>query len=286
MLVNRKGIRLGWKLRLRILSEACDALLYLHERNILHRDIKTDNVMLTLDLKPKLIDLGFARVMAKDRAMTMCGTDEFMSPEVLFGMEYDERADVFSFGIVIAEVVTKKEPGKASKFLDRTPRSGFCVEMEEIEKEFKSVKCPAELLEICKKSCADEQEDRPWTSELFDNLHDIYMNTKDENEVINSLDENSVLAEINYKWERLLKHGETDNSTLAIDEDDFARNFLDPKTLSKSDIHKSRGKKNREESMAARRRSVKRGVRETSQMKEGKKKALAGYVWKKGKCTM
>ena len=51
------------------------------------------------DTKLKLVDFGFARKASKQQqAMTICGTDEFMAPEVIFGMEYGLAADVFSLG--------------------------------------------------------------------------------------------------------------------------------------------------------------------------------------------
>ena len=276
MLLNRKGVSLGWKLRVRILAEVAEALLYLHDRGILHRDVKTENVMLTLDLKAKLIDLGFARLLPESKRMTMCGTDEFMSPEVLFGSPYDYRADLYSFGVVMAEVATKKAPGKETGFLNRTPRAGFCIEMEELEKEFKKAKAPQELLELTKHVAADEVEDRPTTEEVLEKLQDILKKLPEEKGSVRPIKEKEILQEINSKWERILKHGDKENSALQLDEDDFAKNFLYSKTIEKNAI------KGRESSLMERRRSVKRGVRETQQTRPN---ALTGYLWKKGRLS-
>ena len=58
------------------------------------------------------------------------GTDEFMAPELIFGMPYDEKADVFSFGMVLAEMLTRRKPD--DHFLARTPMRGFAVDFDEL----------------------------------------------------------------------------------------------------------------------------------------------------------
>lgn len=272
MLLQRKGISLGWKLRVRLLTEVAEALVYLHDRGILHRDVKTENVMLTLDLKPKLIDLGFARLLPENKHMTMCGTDEFMSPEVLFGMEYDEKADIFSFGVVMAEVVTKKVPGKSTGFLNRMPRAGFCIEMDELDKEFKKAKAPKELLALTKHAAADEAHERPTTEELLVGLEKVLAGLPEEKTGLKPIKEKDILLEINSKWQRILKHGDDEKSGVQLDEDDFAKNFLYSKTIEKNAL------KGRDNSMTERRRSVRRGVKETKEHEN----TLTGHLWKKG----
>lgn len=87
-------------------------LKYLHSISagicIIHRDIKADNVLLTSSYEAKLADLGFARVTS--RSMSRCGTLAFTAPEVLTGVGYDERADIYSFGVVVCEVLSGKKP--------------------------------------------------------------------------------------------------------------------------------------------------------------------------------
>ena len=82
----------------------------------MHRDVKTDNVILKPGVPPTAVwcDFGFARKLERTRSaqelnrMTICGTDEFMSPELMFDMEYSFSSDIFSFGVLIAEVVSGK----------------------------------------------------------------------------------------------------------------------------------------------------------------------------------
>ena len=85
----------------RIMLGVARGLEYLHTREpmpILHRDIKSENILLTAELEPRIADLGEARVM-QDRTMTQVGTRGYTAPEVLRGEHYGRAADVFSFSI-------------------------------------------------------------------------------------------------------------------------------------------------------------------------------------------
>ena len=71
-----------------ILIGSAKGMEYLHTREplpVLHRDIKSDNILLTKELEPRIADLGEARALAKDQAMTMVGTNGYTAPEVLRG---------------------------------------------------------------------------------------------------------------------------------------------------------------------------------------------------------
>lgn len=76
-------VPLSWKFRVRVTREILAALQYLHAQDVLHRDIKSENVLLTATYKAKLCDFGFARKddTTDNRRMTLCGTDEYMARE-------------------------------------------------------------------------------------------------------------------------------------------------------------------------------------------------------------
>ena len=133
---------------MKILTGSAKGLEYLHAWEpmpILHRDIKSENILLTKDLDPRIADLGEARAMARDQAMTivrilpsqhdderdskslslnfpnsdpfrilLCfvqvGTNGYTAPEVLKGEHYGTPADVFSFAIVMSELLTLRAP--------------------------------------------------------------------------------------------------------------------------------------------------------------------------------
>ena len=99
---------------IKILTGCCRALEYLHTMEpapILHRDIKSENILLTRDLLPRIADLGEARAMAQ-KTMTAVGTNGYTAPEVLEGRHYGTGADVFSFAIVMSELASLRVPYK------------------------------------------------------------------------------------------------------------------------------------------------------------------------------
>ncbi|KAM4583076.1 serine/threonine-protein kinase Nek4 [Fundulus diaphanus] len=86
------------------------ALQYLHERNILHRDLKTQNIFLTKTSIIKVGDLGIARVLENqnDMASTLIGTPYYMSPELFSNKPYNHKSDVWALGCCVYEMATLK----------------------------------------------------------------------------------------------------------------------------------------------------------------------------------
>lgn len=87
------------------------SLLALHSKQILHRDIKTQNIFIKSGVL-KLGDFGISKALASvdDLAQTKCGTPYFMPPEVCKGQAYDAKADVWAMGVIIYELITLKKP--------------------------------------------------------------------------------------------------------------------------------------------------------------------------------
>ena len=88
------------------------ALQYLHGHRVLHRDLKAQNVMLTLDQRVKLGDFGVSRQMSTqtDLAQTVVGTPVYMAPEVMKSESYAEPADVWALGVVLYELLALRRP--------------------------------------------------------------------------------------------------------------------------------------------------------------------------------
>ncbi|XP_063604634.1 serine/threonine-protein kinase Nek4-like [Penaeus indicus] len=86
------------------------ALQYLHGHNILHRDLKTQNIFLTRSGLIKLGDFGIARILGSsiDMATTMIGTPYYMSPELFAGLPYNYKSDIWALGCCLYELVTLK----------------------------------------------------------------------------------------------------------------------------------------------------------------------------------
>ncbi|KAF9916571.1 hypothetical protein BX616_003418 [Lobosporangium transversale] len=101
----------GWDTRISFAIDISLALAYLHHKNIIHRDLKGENLLISENMRIKVCDFGFSRVEAKDddemRRISYCGTDGYMAPEILLGEDFDCSVDVFSFGIVLAEMMAR-----------------------------------------------------------------------------------------------------------------------------------------------------------------------------------
>ncbi|GLE00888.1 hypothetical protein PINS_up009685 [Pythium insidiosum] len=99
--------------KLKIALHTIDALAYLHSRQptpVLHRDLKSRNILLSMKLDAKLIDFGVSRERA-DLTMTAgVGTLRWMAPEVMLGERYGPAADIFSYGAVLSELDTHMIP--------------------------------------------------------------------------------------------------------------------------------------------------------------------------------
>ncbi|KAH7290475.1 hypothetical protein KP509_30G050000 [Ceratopteris richardii] len=96
---------------LRVAIDVSKGMDYLHQNNIIHRDLKAANLLMDEHEVVKVADFGVARVQAQTGVMTAeTGTYRWMAPEVIEHKPYDRKADVFSFGIVLWELLTGKLP--------------------------------------------------------------------------------------------------------------------------------------------------------------------------------
>jgi serine/threonine protein kinase len=96
--------------------QIAEALSHAHRHQIIHRDVKTDNLMLTEEGTVKLADFGLAKLRDSVRVTKTggtLGTAGYMSPEQLRGEDVDERSDIFSFGVVLYEMITGRLPFQA-----------------------------------------------------------------------------------------------------------------------------------------------------------------------------
>ena len=114
MAIQRKimtNTRFSTKYIFRFLAHVVMAVMATHSKNILHRDIKTQNIFIDNNGVHKLGDFGISRELKQDaKALTACGTPYFMPPEVCLGKPYDSKADVWAIGVIIYELIMLKKP--------------------------------------------------------------------------------------------------------------------------------------------------------------------------------
>jgi serine/threonine protein kinase len=95
-----------------IIAELCTGLHFAHEQGVIHRDVKPANIWLVPDGSVKLLDFGIAKFSSSTmtRQGSVLGSISYMPPEQINGLEVDGRADVFSAGVVLFELLTGKKP--------------------------------------------------------------------------------------------------------------------------------------------------------------------------------
>ncbi len=119
-------IPLSWEKRLELAIGVAKGMMYLHSFAVpvLHRDLKSLNVLLDEYYTPKIADFGWTRLLAEKMTLKV-GTFQWMAPEVILTKTYTEKADVYSFGIILWEIASREPPYK-SRLISSQWISGEC----------------------------------------------------------------------------------------------------------------------------------------------------------------
>ncbi|KAF8085880.1 hypothetical protein N665_0643s0009 [Sinapis alba] len=111
-----KRIQLDWTMRHNIIGGISRGILYLHQDSrlkIIHRDLKTSNILLDADMNPKIADFGTAKIFGMnqtvDNTSRVVGTFGYMPPEYMIRGQFSMKSDVYSFGVMILEIISGKK---------------------------------------------------------------------------------------------------------------------------------------------------------------------------------
>ncbi|MCH9648990.1 MAG: serine/threonine protein kinase [Deltaproteobacteria bacterium] len=142
-----------------VTQQIAAALDYAHSKGVVHRDIKPANILLTADNQVKITDFGIARFNASNLTHDgqLLGTPNYMAPEQIRGGELDSRADLFSLGVVVYEMLTGQKPFYGDNLTTVTHRIVY-GSFDPPEKYMEKV--PPELLAVLEKAMAKEPADR------------------------------------------------------------------------------------------------------------------------------
>jgi len=158
-------LELDWPLRIEMMIDTARGINYLHNCRppIVHRDLKTDNLLVDENWQVKVADFGLARSL-QTYAKTNCGTIGYAAPEVLQNKPYTEKADVYSFGVVLWEVLTREIPyrGKQTIAVIHSIDKGETLEIPE--------SCPASYAQLMRNCWQQFPENRPTFTEILGDL--------------------------------------------------------------------------------------------------------------------
>ena len=149
-----------------VMNSTVRALEHIHSLCRIHRDIKSDNILLSGRGDVKLADFGYAAQLTKinQKRTTVVGTPYWMAPEVIKGRSYDYRVDIWSVGIMLMEMLEGEPP-----YMDYPPlRALFLITTEGIPPVKNKEKWSSELLSFLDKCLTVDPEKRPYAAELLE----------------------------------------------------------------------------------------------------------------------
>jgi len=147
-------------------KKVLEGLHYLHLNNIIHRDVKSDNILMGLDGSIKITDFGYSSQLTKqaNKRNSVVGTTYWMAPEVItMEASYDVKVDVWSLGIMIIELVENEPP-----YMDLPPVKALFMITTQGVPPFKNPEKMSDVLKDMINKCTQmDPNDRPSTTELL-----------------------------------------------------------------------------------------------------------------------
>ncbi|CEG47477.1 tkl protein kinase [Plasmopara halstedii] len=163
----------SWTVRVRLMLDIARGLQFLHSFDIIHRDLKSLNLLMTAEGRVKLADFGRSRSNDQTELMTgCCGTFQWMAPEVLTSMKYSLSADVYSLGVVLWEICEAAAP-----FKDLAPPQIPLAVVQERRRPIISAKTPLLLRNLIQRCWQHEAALRPTAADVVGTLQSCFSST-------------------------------------------------------------------------------------------------------------
>eukprot|EP00201_Polytomella_parva_P019299 CAMPEP_0175057736 /NCGR_PEP_ID=MMETSP0052_2-20121109/11433_1 /TAXON_ID=51329 ORGANISM="Polytomella parva, Strain SAG 63-3" /NCGR_SAMPLE_ID=MMETSP0052_2 /ASSEMBLY_ACC=CAM_ASM_000194 /LENGTH=555 /DNA_ID=CAMNT_0016322989 /DNA_START=154 /DNA_END=1821 /DNA_ORIENTATION=+ len=173
--IRREG-QMKLSMLLKIAVDVARGMDYLHQRKIIHRDLKAANLLLDENNIVKIADFGVARIIEHNGNMTAeTGTYRWMAPEVIEHRPYDEKADVFSFAVVLWELFTCKVP-----YSDMTPLQAAVGVVQKGLRPGIPPNCPPALAAIMESCWVSNPQARPSFRDIVPKLQLLLDATREE----------------------------------------------------------------------------------------------------------
>ncbi|XP_061558199.1 LIM domain kinase 1-like isoform X2 [Phycodurus eques] len=195
--ISKMDNNFSWNIRVSYAKDISAGMAYLHSMNVIHRDLNSHNCLVKENQSVVVADFGLARLVTAERnrsrtsslerppkgtlsdlrkpdrrkRYTVVGNPYWMAPEMINGKSYDERVDVFSFGIVICEII-----GRVSADPDFLPRSNdFGLNVAAFIEQQQPSACPLTFLPLAALCCDLDADERPSFSKLEEWLENLLM---------------------------------------------------------------------------------------------------------------
>ena len=164
-----------------IFKQIIIAIKYIHSKNIIHRDIKLDNILIDLDNKIKICDFGVSKFLTSKKLFDQCGTPAYIAPEILRREGYDFSVDVWSAGVVLYAMLSGNVPfkGKNQQSLHEAILKGKFKEIENVSFECRDLIRKIFEVDVEKRIKIDEILEHSWLNDFNGNFNDFNRNFSD-----------------------------------------------------------------------------------------------------------